>query len=35
VLLITTLLIVTIGLLFYRRFNRGQGGGGATDLAQL
>ncbi len=35
VLLITTLLIVGIGLLFYRRFNRGQGSGGAADLAQL
>ena len=35
VMLITTLLIVTIGLLLYRRFNRGQGGGGAADLAQL
>jgi spermidine/putrescine transport system permease protein len=35
VMLVTTLLIVTIGLLLYRRFNRGQAGGSAADLAQL
>jgi spermidine/putrescine transport system permease protein len=35
VMLITTLLIVSIGLLFYRRVSRGQGSGGAGDFAQL
>jgi spermidine/putrescine transport system permease protein len=35
VMLITTLLIVGIGLLLYRRFNRGQAGGSAAELAQL
>ena len=35
IMLITTLLIVSIGLLFYRRVSRGQGGGGAGDFAQL
>jgi len=35
VMLITTLLIVTVGLLVYRRLNRGQGAAGASDLMQL
>jgi spermidine/putrescine transport system permease protein len=35
IMLITTLLIVGIGLLLYRRFNRGQAGGSPADLAQL
>lgn len=35
VMLITTLLIVSIGLLLYRRLTRGQTGGGVADLAQL
>jgi hypothetical protein len=34
-MLVTTLLIVSIGLLLYRRFTRGQAGGGVADLAQL
>jgi spermidine/putrescine transport system permease protein len=34
VMLVTTLLIVSIGLLLYRRFTRGQAGG-VADLAQL
>jgi spermidine/putrescine transport system permease protein len=34
-LLITTLLVVTIGLLFYRRVGHRQGSGGATDFMQL
>ena len=35
IMLVTTLLIVSIGLLLYRRFTRGQAGGGVADLAQL
>jgi spermidine/putrescine transport system permease protein len=34
-MLITTLLVIAGGLLFYRRISRGQGGGGASDFAQL
>jgi spermidine/putrescine transport system permease protein len=34
-MLITTLLVIAGGLIFYRRVSRGQGGGGATDFAQL
>src|SRR4029450_7018364 len=34
-LLVPTLLIVSIGRLLYRRFTRGQAGGGVADLAQL
>jgi len=35
VMLITTLMIVGVGLLFYRRLNRGQGSAGASDMMQL
>jgi len=35
VMLITTALIVVVGLLLYRRFNRGQARGAATDFMQL
>jgi spermidine/putrescine transport system permease protein len=34
-MLITTLLVIAGGVLFYRRFSRGQELGGATDFAQL
>jgi spermidine/putrescine transport system permease protein len=35
VMLVTTLLIVSLGLVLYRRFDRGQAGGGTADFAQL
>jgi spermidine/putrescine transport system permease protein len=35
VMLVTTLLVIAVGLLFYKRFSRGQEFGGATDFAQL
>jgi spermidine/putrescine transport system permease protein len=35
VMLITTLLIVAVGLLLYRRLNRGQRSAGASDLMQV
>ena len=35
VMLVTTLLIVSVGLVLYRRFDRGQAGGGTADFAQL
>ena len=35
VMLITTLTIVGVGLLLYRRLNRGQRSSGASDLMQL
>jgi spermidine/putrescine transport system permease protein len=35
IMLITTLLVVTLGLLLYRRLGRGQGGSGASDFMQL
>jgi ABC-type spermidine/putrescine transport system permease subunit II len=35
VMLVTTLLVIAIGLVFYRRYSRGQEFGGATDFAQL
>ena len=34
-MLITTLLVIAGGLIFYKRFNRGQSGAGAADFAQL
>jgi spermidine/putrescine transport system permease protein len=34
-MLITTLLVIAGGVLFYKRFSRGQEVGGATDFAQL
>ncbi len=34
-MLITTLLVIAGGLIFYKRFNRGQTGVGAADFAQL
>jgi spermidine/putrescine transport system permease protein len=34
-MLLTTLLVVAGGLIFYKRFTRGQTGGKATDFAQL
>jgi len=34
-MLITTLLVITGGVLFYKRFSKGQELGGATDFAQL
>ena len=34
-MLITTLLVIGGGVLFYKRFNRGQSGAGAADFAQL
>ena len=34
-MLITTLLVIAGGLIFYRRFNRGQTGVGAADFVQL
>jgi spermidine/putrescine transport system permease protein len=34
-MLITTMLVIAGGLLFYKRFSRGQELGGATDFAQL
>ena len=34
-MLITTLLVIAGGLVFYRRISKGQGGGGASDFAQL
>jgi spermidine/putrescine transport system permease protein len=34
-MLVTTLLVVAIGLLFYRRVSKGQGSGGASDFMQL
>jgi spermidine/putrescine transport system permease protein len=34
-MLITTLLVIAGGVLFYKRFNRGQSGSGAADFAQL
>jgi spermidine/putrescine transport system permease protein len=34
-MLITTLLVIAGGLIFYRRVSKGQGGGGASDFAQL
>jgi spermidine/putrescine transport system permease protein len=35
VMLVSTLLVIAIGVLFYRHFSRGQEFGGATDFAQL
>jgi ABC-type spermidine/putrescine transport system permease subunit II len=35
VMLISTLTVIAIGVLLYRRFSRGQDFGGATDFAQL
>ena len=35
VMLVTTLLVIAVGLLFYKRFSRGQEFGGATDFTQL
>jgi spermidine/putrescine transport system permease protein len=35
VMLVTTLLVIAVGLLFYKRFNRGQDFGGAADFTQL
>ena len=35
VMLVTTLVVIAVGLLLYRRFSRGQDFGGATDFAQL
>ncbi len=35
VMLVTTLLVIAVGLLFYKRFSRGQDFGGATDFTQL
>jgi spermidine/putrescine transport system permease protein len=35
VMLVSTLLVIGIGVLFYRHFSRGQEFGGATDFAQL
>jgi len=35
VMLVTTLLVIAVGVLFYKRFSRGQEFGGATDFAQL
>jgi spermidine/putrescine transport system permease protein len=35
VMLVTTLLVIAIGLVLYKRFSRGQDFGGATDFAQL
>jgi spermidine/putrescine transport system permease protein len=35
VMLVTTLLVIGIGLLFYKRFSRGQDFAGAADFAQL
>ena len=34
-MLITTLLVIAGGLIFYKRFNRGQSSAGAADFAQL
>lgn len=35
VMLVTTLLVIGVGVIFYKRFSRGQEFGGATDFAQL
>ncbi len=35
VMLIATLLVIVGGLIFYKRFNRGQSGAGVADFAQL
>ena len=35
VMLITTLIVIAGGVLFYKRFSKGQELGGATDFAQL
>jgi ABC-type spermidine/putrescine transport system permease subunit II len=34
-MLVTTLLVITGGVLFYKKFSKGQELGGATDFAQL
>ena len=34
-MLVTTLLVIGIGLLLYKRFSRGQDIAGAADFAQL